>query len=82
MLGGTAAGSANVISGNTDDGISVLNAGTTGNSIVGNIIGRDPTNTSTIANAGDGIQVSSTRQRCHDRRYRSRRREYIIYGNT
>ena len=58
-LGGTTAAAANVISGNTDDGVVVLNLGTTGNVIMGNIIGRDPTNTATIANGNDGIQISS-----------------------
>ena len=38
-IGGTAAAAANVISGNNGSGISIVNAGATGNLVEGNYIG-------------------------------------------
>ena len=38
-IGGTAAGAGNVISGNTDDGVEITGSGTSGNLVVGNLIG-------------------------------------------
>jgi hypothetical protein len=48
------------VAGNTDDGVVILNATTTGNIILGNIIGRNAANSAALANGGDGIQVSSS----------------------
>src|SRR5262249_33640126 len=41
VIGGTGRGSRNVISGNQEDGIEILSAGSSGNRVVGNFIGPD-----------------------------------------
>ena len=43
VVGGTAYGAANLISGNTGNGIYIQNAGATHNAVVGNLIGVDAT---------------------------------------
>ena len=50
IIGGSAAGVGNVISGNAGGGITVSDANTNGNTIQGNLIGTDPTGTSAIGN--------------------------------
>jgi uncharacterized repeat protein (TIGR01451 family) len=55
-IGGTAAGSANVISGNSNGGIAVNN-GATNTSVRGNFIGTNPAGTSAIGNAQQGIRI-------------------------
>ncbi len=57
VIGGTAAGAGNVISGNTQDGIRVAGAGTTDNQVLGNRIGTDPGGTAALANGGAGILI-------------------------
>ena len=57
-IGGTAAGSGNVISGNQDDGIAISGAGTTGNLVASNWIGTNPTGTVALGNGGDGVYLS------------------------
>ena len=55
-IGGTTAGSGNVISGNTGNGVVVGFAGTT---ILGNLIGTNSTGTAAIPNKSNGIIVSA-----------------------
>jgi CSLREA domain-containing protein len=55
-IGGTAPGSANVISGNTSDGIELLNSAAS-NIIIGNLVGTNPAGTAAIANNNNGIFV-------------------------
>jgi hypothetical protein len=50
VIGGTAAGSGNVISGNMASGVNIAQAGTTGNLIEGNLIGTNLTGSAAIAN--------------------------------
>jgi len=61
MIGGTAAGAGNVISGNLQQGIylSGINGNVTGNVIQGNLIGTDVTGANALANADAGIGISS-----------------------
>ncbi len=58
-IGGTAAGTGNVISGNTGVGISVsLNS--SGNVIQGNLIGTNAAGTAAIGNSSQGIQIDNS----------------------
>jgi Astacin (Peptidase family M12A) len=50
VIGGTSAGSGNVISGNTAQGINIADTGTTGNLVQGNVIGTNPAGTAAIGN--------------------------------
>ncbi len=56
-IGGTAAGAANVISGNAGGGILFSGGDVTGNLVVGNFIGTDQNGT-VVANTGDGVQIT------------------------
>ena len=58
-IGGTTAGAANVISGNTDDGVELTGSGTTGNLVVGNFIGTNAAGTAAIANGTDGVEIDT-----------------------
>jgi hypothetical protein len=58
-IGGTAAGSGNVISGNGASGISAVGGTTTGLKIQGNLIGTSASGTVPHGNASHGIQVFS-----------------------
>jgi len=57
IIGGATAAAANLVSGNTF-GIVLSDAGTTGNTVLGNDVGTDATRTSAIPN-GAGIQMQS-----------------------
>jgi hypothetical protein len=59
-VGGTTAGSGNVISGNGSNGVNVLavNAPATGNTIAGNLIGVSSGGATPLGNAGAGINLS------------------------
>ena len=50
VVGGTAAGTGNVISGNGKAGVLVQGVGTTGTQVVGNLIGLNPAGTAAVAN--------------------------------
>ena len=56
-VGGTAAGSANVLSGNPASGVTVSDIGSTGNMIAGNYIGTNPAGTAAIPNAYAGVSL-------------------------
>jgi len=57
-IGGAIPGAGNLISGNSQGGISLNGAGATGNLVQGNYIGTDVTGTSALANAFSGITIS------------------------
>lgn len=57
IIGGSASGERNIISGNTDGGIAILGLASTGNTIKGNYIGTNADGTDSIAN-GNGILLS------------------------
>ena len=59
IIGGSAAGAGNVISGNTTDGVEISGTGTTGNVVEGDYIGTDITGTVAIANRNDGVEIDS-----------------------
>jgi uncharacterized repeat protein (TIGR01451 family) len=56
-VGGTDAGAGNLISGNGSDGVTISDAGTTGNLVQGNLIGTDLTGTQALGNTGNGVYV-------------------------
>jgi hypothetical protein len=58
LIGGTVANSGNVISGNTLDGVTVLQAGTNGNHVSGNTIGLDVTGAVALGNTAFGVAVA------------------------
>ncbi len=57
QIGGTLAGTPNVIVDNLDDAVDV---GNTGNLVQGNMLGVNPAGTSSIANGGAGVQVTGS----------------------
>jgi hypothetical protein len=61
MVGGTAPGAGNVISGNRSHGVFIGSFSTTGNIIQGNLIGTDATGSQPIPNDGDGVRVDIAR---------------------
>jgi parallel beta-helix repeat protein len=58
LIGGTAAGLRNVVSGNLSNGISLVGAGTSGNLVQGNFIGTGADGSAAVANQGDGINLA------------------------
>ncbi len=56
-VGGTAAGAANVISGNPGDGIEISGVTAVHNVVVENVIGLNAAGTAAIANAGAGVMI-------------------------
>jgi CSLREA domain-containing protein len=58
LIGGTAPGAGNVISGN-QDGITITGATATGNQVQGNFIGTNAAGTAAIPNTGSGIHVTN-----------------------
>lgn len=59
LIGGSFAGMGNVISGNANQGILILSAGTSANLVQGNLIGLNAAGTSAIPNTYPGIELSS-----------------------
>ncbi len=57
-IGGTAPGTANLISANAGAGVSISGTGTEGNLVLGNLIGTNLQGTAAIANTGDGVLIS------------------------
>jgi CSLREA domain-containing protein len=57
-VGGPTATERNIISGNVQTGIMILNAGATGNLVQGNLIGTDASGTAALANGTDGVRIA------------------------
>jgi CSLREA domain-containing protein len=59
VIGGLKTGAANIIAANGSDGIAIFGDESTGNHIVGNMIGSDATGTLDIGNSGNGVAINS-----------------------
>ncbi|HEX8999786.1 MAG TPA: putative Ig domain-containing protein, partial [Blastocatellia bacterium] len=59
LIGGTAAGQRNIISGNDQIGVEVLDPGASGNIIRGNFIGTDITGSQALSNVRDGVLINN-----------------------
>src|SRR5690606_35947129 len=59
QIGGTDSGSRNIISGNTDAGIAIIGAASTGNQVQGNYIGTNANGTAAVTNGFIGISISN-----------------------
>ena len=60
IIGGNLSGAGNVISGNSQHGIHLLNAASTGNRIEGNLIGTDFNGQTAVGNNNSGINMTSS----------------------
>jgi hypothetical protein len=61
LIGGTATGASNVISGNSSDGMNISGSGTTGNVVEGNLIGTSADGTAAVPNSvGIVIQTGAS----------------------
>jgi Ca2+-binding RTX toxin-like protein len=58
MIGGTAAGARNVISGNIDSGVFITGAASAGNVVAGNYIGTDAAGNANRGNIGHGVNIA------------------------
>ena len=58
-VGGSTAGTGNVISGNSDQGVAVVDSGTTGNLIEGNFVGTNAAGSSGLGNGDSGVQLAT-----------------------
>ncbi|MDW8318128.1 MAG: right-handed parallel beta-helix repeat-containing protein [Anaerolineae bacterium] len=56
-IGGATAGHGNLISGNAGHGVHITGAGAQNNTVAGNQIGANRTNTAALPNAGDGVRI-------------------------
>ena len=59
-IGGTSAGTGDLISGNVVDGVEIFGAGTTGNVVEGDMIGTDFTGALALANHQDGVEIDAS----------------------
>jgi hypothetical protein len=59
LIGGTAPGAGNLISGNGGDGIRIASSGSADDVVQGNAIGTDVSGTQPLGNAGDGVHVDN-----------------------
>ena len=57
-IGGSAAGTGNVVSGNVRNGVLLISAGATGNVVEGNLIGTDDTGSAAVSNV-DGVRLDN-----------------------
>jgi len=57
-VGGTAAGSKNVLSGNEHDGVLMVTSGSSNNSVQGNYIGTNSSGTAKLGNGWYGVEIS------------------------
>ncbi|RUL84674.1 right-handed parallel beta-helix repeat-containing protein [Tautonia sociabilis] len=57
VVGGTSSADRNVISANNGAGVRISGPGSSGNQIVGNLIGTDATGTIALGNGGDGVII-------------------------
>ncbi len=55
LVGGTAAGAGNVLSGNSSQGVAII--GSQGNTVAGNFIGTNAAGTGAVANGFSGVQI-------------------------
>ena len=56
-VGGASSGAANVISGNSNDGLRLTGSGITGNVVLGNLIGTDKNGTANLGNSEYGVAI-------------------------
>jgi CSLREA domain-containing protein len=59
LIGGTIAGTGNLISGNGEFGIVIVDTGSNGNLLQGNLIGTDVTGTADLGNASVGVLIGA-----------------------
>jgi hypothetical protein len=59
-IGGTAAASRNLISGNVQDGVEISGASATGNNLLGNYIGVNAAGTAALSNQADGVLIDNS----------------------
>jgi titin len=57
-VGGTRAGARNILSGNTNDGVLIISAGSQQNAVLGNYIGTDVSGTKRLGNGWYGVEIS------------------------
>lgn len=60
MIGGTAGGAGNLISGNTSDGVRFIGTGTSNNSIIGNLVGTNAAGLADLGNGASGFRIDSS----------------------
>ena len=56
-IGGTTAAMRNLISGNTEDGVHIVDSGTSGNMVEGNYIGLNVSGSSAVGNGASGVAI-------------------------